>query len=497
MKEALKKNPSDESVKQALFLCYFQMGVKKFQENELTSAGEYFHNALNLNPSSLPSRQNLALTLFKLGNLDEAKRVIEEGLKTTPPDRNLLLLLAQIYQQEEAGDKVLATLEEIHKYYPKDKEVGMILASSYYSQLKIGETRRIYQDLAKEYPQDMEVLLRIGKTYEDEEKWAEAIAEYEKMLKIEPQNLAIYRRMGRIYETQGKLEEGIAVYERAAKALPQASDVYLWLGELWEKKGEENSALLNFRKAIEVSTEHPLPYYKLACQAKGPKEKELLLKQAVNKGVRALEQLEQRLLIGLGERTNLESLRGSLELSEEIEKLEDALRSALDAYLFPSDSQSSEKSEENLQSLLKRYPHSRILLEYTGAILEKKGEWDKALEVWGEILQRNARVERAHIGMGRAYEAKGEWDKARMSYKRALEIKEDDEEAYQGLVRMSEKAGKLNELVGEWERKAGFPSYRSNSLFLSRLEELLRKVGRNKEAEDIRKKIEELRGEEK
>ncbi len=497
LEDAIKNKPTDNSLKQALLVCYFQMGVRKFQGGEFASAGEYFYKALSVDPSSLPSRRNLALTFFKLGNLEEAKKVIEEGLKATPPDRDLLLLLAQIYQQEGAGEKVLATLEEIHKHYPRDKEVGMILANLYYSQLKIEEARRIYRDLAKEYPQDMDVLLRVAKTYEDEGKWAEAIGEYERMLEIEPKNLNIYRRMGWIYEREGKLDEAIEVYERAEKVLPQAGEVYLWLGELWEKKGDENSALLNYKRAVQVSQEHPLPYYKLASKTEDPRERELLLKQAVNKGVRILEQLEQRLLIGLGEGTTLETLRGSLELAEEIEKVEKTLRLALDAYLFPPYSQSTEVSEKDLQNLLKRYPRSRILLEYTGVILEKKGQWDRALEIWNKILQRNAKVERAHLGMGKAYEAKGEWEKAKMAYKRALELKENNEEAYQGLVRMSEKTGKLEELVKEWEMKAKFPSNRSNVLFLSRLEELLRKTGRYEEAESIRKKIEGLREEEK
>lgn len=495
LEEDLKKNPSDKNIKQVLFLCYFQMGIKKFQANELASAANYFHLALNLDPSSLPARQNLALTLFKLGNLKEAKKLIEEGLNTTPPDRELLLLLAQIYQEEQAMDKVVSTLEEIHMHYPKDREVGIILANFYYSQLKISEARRIYQDLAKEYPEDPQLLLLVAKTYEDEGKWKEAIEQYEKLLQKEPKNLNIYRRIGRIYEKENKLDEGITIYERALKTLPQVGEIYIWLGELWEKKGDINSALENYKRAADMSVEHPLPYFKLADKSSDPREKELLLKQAVNKGVRVLEQLEQKLLIGLGERTTIESLRGSLELAEEIEKLEKVLRSALDSYLFPSQSTSSENAEDNLQRLLKRYPHSRIILEYTGAILEKRGEFDKALEIWRKILQRNPNVQRAHLGMGKAYEAKGEWEKARNAYRKALELDEKDQEAYEGLIRMSEKTGKLEELIREWERKAKFPSYRSNVLFLTRLEELLRKIGRANEADEFKKTIEKLKEE--
>lgn len=497
LEEELKKNPSDKNIKQALFLCYFQMGIKKFQANELASAANYFHLALNLDSSSLPARQNLALTLFKLGNLKEAKKLIEEGLNTTPPDRELLLILAQIYQEEQAMDKVVSTLEEVHKHYPKDREVGIILANFYYSQLKISEARRIYQDLAKEYPEDHQLLLMVAKTYEEEGKWNEAIEQYENLLKKDPKNLNVYRRVGRLYERENKLEEGMAIYERALKTLPHAGEIYLWLGELWEKKGDIDSALLNYKKAVDMSIEHPLPYFKLAEKSSEAREKELLLKQAVNKGVRVLEQLEQRLLVGLGERTTIESLRGSLELAEEIEKLEKVLRSALDAYLFPSQSKSSENAEDNLQKLLKRYPRSRILLEYTGAVLEKRGEWDKALDIWTKILQRNPNVERAHLGMGKAYEAKGEWEKARNAYKKALELDERDEEAYKGLTRMSEKTGKLGDLIMEWQRKAKFPSYRYNLLFLTRLEELLRKTGQDKEADEIRKRMENLQEEKK
>lgn len=497
LESELKKKPSDNNLRRMLFQCYFQLGVKRFQANELSSAGDWFYKALQLDPSSLPARQNLALVLFKLGNLDEAKRVIEEGLKTTPPDRNLLLILAQIYQQEGAMDKVISTLEEIHKHYPKDKEVGTVLGRIYYSQFKLEEARRIYQDLAKEYPDEVEILLTIAKIYEDEGKSMEALSEYEKVLKIEPKNLNIYRRMVKIYEKESKIDEGIEVYERAEKVLPGVGELYMWLGELWEKKGDENSALVNYGKAVELSIEHPLPYFRLASKAEDPKERQRLLKLAVHKGVRILERMEQSLLMGFEEGTSIERLRGSLELAEEIEKIEKTLRSALDAYLFPPSASGTEEAEKELQNLLKRYPDSRLLLEYVGAILEKRGEWDRALEIWTKILKRNARVQRAHLGMGKAYEAKGELEEARKAYRRALELKEEDEEAFQGLVRVSERLGKLDELVREWDIRAKFSFYRSNPLFLSRYEGLLRKVGRKEEADQIREKLEELRSQEK
>jgi tetratricopeptide (TPR) repeat protein len=493
LEDALKKSPSDVKLKQALFLCYFQAGVKKFEGSEFASAGEYFAKALKLDPSSLQARQNLALSLFKLGNLEEAKRVVEEGLKTAKPDRNLLLILAEIYQKEGNGEKVIATLEEIHNNYPEDKETGLILARLYYSQLKLDKARQVYLKLAEHYPQDLEILSSIAKTYEDEGKWGEAISEYEKMLQIDPKNIFIYRRMGRIYEKEGKLDEAIALYNRALESLKNIPQFYLWLGELWEKKGDENSALENFKKARDLSIEHPLPYFKLAMAEKDSREREMLLKQAVNKGVRALEEAESHLLVQIGEETSLESLRGSLELAEEIENIEKTLRLSLDAYLFPEGERSSERAERELQNLLKRYPQSRILLEYTGLILESKGEWDEALEVWRKILQRNPRVERAHLGMGKALEAMGKWEEAGRAYKSALELKEDDEEAFEGMVRMYEKTGKIGVLVEEWERKAKFPSYRYNLLFLNRFEKLLLKAGREKEAEEVKKKIEEVK----
>jgi tetratricopeptide (TPR) repeat protein len=87
----------------------------------------------------------------------------------------------------------------------------------------------------------------------------------------------------------------------------------------------------------------------------------------------------------------------------------------------------------------------------------------------------------------------GKWEEAGRAYKSALELQDDDEEAFEGMVRMYEKTGKIGVLVEEWERKAKFPSYRYNLLFLNRFEKLLLKAGREKEAEEVRKKIEEVK----
>ncbi len=149
-KAKLKKDPKD-------FGAYFEIGFVKNEFKDYQGAVESYQKSVELNPNSIIAYNNMADDYTKLKKYPEAEqsymaslrvaptyiptfyglidlyqnyykekqmlieRVLEDGLKVSPDDQNLLSLLAGYYRDTDQKDKAIETYEKILKLRPNDK----------------------------------------------------------------------------------------------------------------------------------------------------------------------------------------------------------------------------------------------------------------------------------------------------------------------------------------------------------------------------------------
>jgi tetratricopeptide (TPR) repeat protein len=149
-KARLKKDPKD-------FGAYFEIGFVKNEFKDYQGAVDAYKKSVELNPNSIIAYNNMADDYTKLKKYPEAEaaymaslrvaatytptfyglidlyqnyykekqmmieRVLEDGLKVSPDDQNLLSLLAGYYRDTNQKDKAIATYEKILKLRPDDK----------------------------------------------------------------------------------------------------------------------------------------------------------------------------------------------------------------------------------------------------------------------------------------------------------------------------------------------------------------------------------------
>jgi cytochrome c-type biogenesis protein CcmH/NrfG len=149
-KAKLKDNPND-------FGAYFDIGFVKNEFKDYEGAVKAYKKSTELNPNSIIAYNNMADDYIKLGKYPEAEaaymrslqvaanytptfyglidlyqnyykekkmmieRVLQDGLKVSPDDQNLLSLLAGYYRDTGQKEKAIEIYEKILKLRPDDK----------------------------------------------------------------------------------------------------------------------------------------------------------------------------------------------------------------------------------------------------------------------------------------------------------------------------------------------------------------------------------------
>lgn len=314
--EALKLISPNPEVSNLLSLCYYNAGVEAYRADNKDAAISDFKKALKINPENIKAAQNLAVILFNKGKSEQAKEVIDKGLKVEPGDKNLLLLKAKICQKEKDWKGLLETLEILERYYPDDVDIGLNLAYLYryqnkvpkaialYSKLKAKypEEKRIYEALASQYeatrkyedarkvyrealshlPDDFEIYDKIADIYRKEKHYDDARKEYEKFLELKSDYVPAYQKISELYEEEGNLEAATGEIRKALEAATEKWELYKELGRLYEKF-DSGKAISTYEEMIRINKSDPYSYIRLGklYEAKAvPKLAEESFKQA-------------------------------------------------------------------------------------------------------------------------------------------------------------------------------------------------------------------------
>jgi tetratricopeptide (TPR) repeat protein len=149
-KAKLKTNPED-------FGAYFDIGFVKNEFKDYEGAVEAYQNSVKYNSNSIIAYNNMADCYTKLGKYPEAEEsymnslrvaanytptfyslvdlyqnyytekkmmiepVLQDGLKVTPDDQNLLSMLAGYYRDTKQNEKAIGIYEKILQLRPDDK----------------------------------------------------------------------------------------------------------------------------------------------------------------------------------------------------------------------------------------------------------------------------------------------------------------------------------------------------------------------------------------
>ncbi|WP_302457677.1 tetratricopeptide repeat protein [Bacteroides fluxus] len=191
-------------------MAQYYMFLKKIPQGQAA-----LEKAVKNDPDNFWYSQGLA-NLYMQQNEKEKATALLEGMVTRFSSKlDPLYNLLEIYNRQEAYDKVIGILNKLEERMGKSEQLSMEKFRIYLQKKDDKSAFREIESLVAEYPMDTRYQIVLGDVYMQNGKKEEAYRLYQKVLKEEPENALAMYSMASYYEATGQKE----LYERQLDTL--------------------------------------------------------------------------------------------------------------------------------------------------------------------------------------------------------------------------------------------------------------------------------------
>ncbi len=436
--------------------------------------------------------------LFEINDeLEEALKNYKLALEADPDSASIKINIASIYLDEGKDKEAINLLEEIIQKDFNNQEALDELGKIYFNYASYKKDKKdiekainYFEKLKKINPQYPSTFIHLGKLYSMQGNYNVAIEQYLEYINLRPYSLIGYLLLESLYEEQGKYKEAIEVLENLEKKDMLNEKAVLKLLELYNrfkdvnkiealfekiKKRNNYSLWKEFAKAFQ-ELKQPEKAQKLyeVLYLNDPKDSSLVSEYAelieMNQGPSASINFIEAHIKDYGADLNLEYKLALLyERIRKWDKAENIILSIISSIEKDMQMQQSQK-EQNLKMLyfqmgfilqqkhnydeaigyLKKAKDFSDTYDYKIDVLIaynlfKEKEYDKAIEVINNALNKAQDKTDLNILLAQIKEASGKADEAIALLKKLIKEDRDNKEYLFALVETYERQKKFND----------------------------------------------------
>lgn len=535
-----------EDVGRYISRLYQQVAAEAFEANNFRVAANFYHNALPYDPQEIQIHNNLAYVLIQLEEWGEADRAIKTGLRRFPGSENLLLMQAQVHEQQENSDALMITLREWYETDPSNMNRAVLYGRSLLNANRANEANIFFMEKIEAHPRERilyETLLEMNRQRFNSSGILEVLR-----MKMEqfPGEMKIEEEYGLELITVQLYEEANAWFDSLAMAYNEPEfgrlAAHAWLfdeeyeraeteyrkqlerwpgdlslmgdfGRVLIKNGRTDEAIEVLRAVLEKQPNDYLQYLYAGLLPSSP-EKEgaiALLSGTIYQGRVAwmlIKESDSNL-----RRTDAEELSDVLmSMLRFVEKRQTIVQKeaqiGLEVFrsstppLFQTATELRESSREVRELLdavrsrlrfddallvlnraLKSYPESALLLHHKGVLWIENGDLEEALAYLSEAATLEPAQWETHFYLGNIYRETEQFDRAVLSYERVIAIDPENRQAYRSLINIHQINGKMDQLSNRWLQR--YQHQMQNDLLREFLVEALHRSERFEEAREV------------
>lgn len=266
-----------------------RIGEQLFFNGNIDAALRAFEQAVALDPQNWQARLSLANLYVQKEKHNEAITQCEELLRERPTQKDVLLLLANLYRITGNTEAAKSRLQQSIKSGARPDLAHNSLAFILLGEGKLDESEEHVKEAIAENPKMAEAhlalaLIKFKKNHPDDSlkeldlaislkdkfteahnmkgdilasqgRWDEAIDSYKSALKFDPRYSQAYASLGIAYAKTGKLDEARHAFEKAQVFKPQDKNILYGLAAMLEKEGRTQEAITEFQKASLIETD--------------------------------------------------------------------------------------------------------------------------------------------------------------------------------------------------------------------------------------------------
>ncbi|NUN10042.1 MAG: tetratricopeptide repeat protein [Ignavibacteriaceae bacterium] len=552
LEKLIKRYPDSTSLKSALSDLHLMRGGEHYNKGKLTEAADAMIAALRYNTRNHDARKNLVVIYLKqkkykealpyateaykfqpgdktsrqlyfealIGNekYDEALKVSEQIVKSSPDDMQAGLNNAMLYRYNQDGENAYARYAELRKKFPRAKEV-------YLAEIDFLELNKRYDIIIDRYreflsltPDDVDMLLGLGRTYENKKSYdtartiyselvakdlyrdaqlliaesyvkegrnEDAIQVLEKYILSGGKNPASFERITALLRAAGDTERAKVFLLTAINVHPGKTDFVLSLAKQYYYDGKKDSSMIWLEKVKQNYIDHPeISYYtaRIYADRNDTARSVFHFNRAVRYLLERSQQLQTEILASVsgGNINNPDSIGRAKVSGEELDTVSSVLKDSfkkLRSLMGPAEYLAA------LKKMIADLPQAALLYMQRGLYLFETGQAEEARADFETALLLSPSSDEVQSAAGDFYESRGENEKALLAFRKASSLNKKSASHYRKVIDLAQKLGTLNDVCDYWLKL--YETDSKNSILREHLIEALHKSGRIEEANRI------------
>ncbi len=255
--EAAKHDKNDPNL-------YYNIGSIYEELKRPKEAEEYLRLAVNLKQDDIEGRLRLGQSLFKKGNLAEAKGYLQEVLQKDPGHPEALTLLAHIAEKEGDKEALREVYEKILSREPKNTTVLFNLGVMEAEKGNLEKAVTYFEKLVAIDPKDAQARESLFDIYQRQQRKDLAFMQAEQLVKLNPKKVSYYAYIFNYLLDRSKFDQAAQYMTAGVKANPENLELRKNLVLAYLKLGKNDLAAKELEKAVTLGPSDTALLHQLA-----------------------------------------------------------------------------------------------------------------------------------------------------------------------------------------------------------------------------------------
>ena len=419
-RHAIEIDPKDSSPRAALVRLLMQQGKRDDAEAFLKQTKKDLAD----NPEGY---RMLGDFYFAIGDLDKAAAEYASLYGNHPKDILVKKNYIQILILKNEFDQAAKLNNEILKSTPHDMEALVFKGEIQLQQNNAGAAVESLQAALKNDPNSAVAHYQLGKAYAQQRDLRHAESEWREAVRIKPDMTEAQRLIAALEISRGEVDAVRQTADQIVQSQPYSPDGYLIRSLAEVARQQYAAAEKDAEEARLRAPQSPAPYHQLGNVQLAQKhfgEAEKFYQQALDKDPSSVDALSGLMNTYVAQKEYdkaIAAANAQIAKSPNTSNFYDLLATAL----FDGKKDYA-GSEAALRKAIGLDKNNIDALEKLGKVQAQQGSLDQALSTYLQASKDNPGEVRFYILAGELYEAKQNWDQARAMYQQALSLSPDD-----------------------------------------------------------------------
>lgn len=243
----------------------FREGQQLSRQHRYAEAEQAFRDCLEMRPRDIPARNQLAMTLLRMGRADEAEAELGRSMRQDPDNLPTLSQLATLYERQNRLKEAEALYRRCLELNPEDgpstlRLTRLLMDREDYTEAEALLKRILPRRLARA---DVPAACQLGVVYARQGRLKEAEGQFAACLEADSENIPARHQLGMLYARQDMPQKAERLFQECIRLDGSQYQAYHQLGMLYTRQERYPEAERMLNACIRIDAKQPAAYQHL------------------------------------------------------------------------------------------------------------------------------------------------------------------------------------------------------------------------------------------